>query len=377
MQEIVTGMRVIRAFAMESYESSRFNLINEKLYSESFRYRLNQTIGPSLVELTTSFIIAALIIYGGHQITGGNFTPGSFFTFLFTLVFIMSPLKQLATWYNLLFRTIGAGGRVFEIIDMKEEEDETCANLDPGKLSKFVEYKKVQFRYPGTDKLVLKNISLKVPVGSTVALVGQSGAGKSTFVDLLSRFYEPTEGGIFLDGINIRDMTLKTVRSKIAIVTQEIFLFNASVRENIAYGLTNISEEELFGAAKMAFADDFIQKLPEGYDTVIGERGMMLSGGQRQRVSIARALLKNPEILILDEATSALDTNSERLVQKALERLMKNRTTFVIAHRLSTIYQANTILVFHDGKIVEKGDHTSLLKKSGMYRQLYDMQFQG
>ncbi len=376
MQEMIAGIRVIRAFAMEDYESSRFIHVNDHLYRESFKHRLNHTVGPSLVEFASSLIIIGLIVYGGQQITVGHFSASSFFTFLFTLMVIMSPIKQLATWYNIMNRSIAAAGRIFEIVDMETEPVDPSAITDFPRLEKNVKFQNVSFHYPDTEKKVLSNINLDVPIGSTVALVGHSGAGKSTFADLLSRFYDPVHGKILFDGTDVRKLSLKALRSKIGIVTQEIFLFNASIRDNIAYGRADIPQEEIEKTAKLAYAHDFIMEMPEQYDTVIGERGMMLSGGQRQRISIARALLKNPEILILDEATSALDTNSERLVQKALEVLMKTRTTFVIAHRLSTIYQADKILVFDKGKIVEEGDHSSLLELNGLYRELYDMQFQ-
>lgn len=376
MQEMIAGIRVIRAFNMEGYESSRFMHVNDQLWKESFRHRMNHTLGPSLVEFVSSLIVIGLIVYGGQQIVGGHFSASSFLTFLFTLMVIMSPIKQLATWYNIMNRSVAAASRVFEIIDMDSEPHDPNAIQEMGPIKKGIFIKNVSFRYPDTEKEVLKKISLDAPAGSTVALVGHSGAGKSTFVDLLSRFYDPVKGSIKIDGTDIRKLTLQALRSKIGIVTQEIFLFNATIRENIAYGRADIPIEQIIKTAKTAYAHDFIMELPEQYETVIGERGMILSGGQRQRLSIARALLKDPEILILDEATSALDTNSERLVQKALEVLMKKRTTFVIAHRLSTIYQADKIVVFDKGKIVEEGDHQTLIEKNGAYKALYDLQFQ-
>lgn len=375
LQEVISGIRVIRAFGMERFTESRFENINEDLYQKTFKYRLNHIYGPGLVELTTSFIVVALIIYGGFRITEGEFTSGSFFTFLFTLMVILSPIKQLATWVNILNRSSAAGERIFEIIDMPEDVRETENPVKVEKLKKKIQFKGVNFSYPETDALVLKNISVSVPIGSTLALVGHSGAGKSTFVDLIPRFYDPIGGSILFDGIDIRDISLKELRNKIGVVTQDIFLFNGTIRENIAFGHEEIPIEEIEKAAQLAYADEFISKLPNKYDTVIGERGLMLSGGQRQRISIARALLKNPEILILDEATSALDTHSERLVQKALETLMKNRTTFVIAHRLSTIYKADQIIVFEAGRIKERGTHEQLLKKGGLYKELYSIQF--
>ncbi len=376
LQEVISGIRVIRAFGMEPYEAKRFEAINHSLYRETFRYRFNHSLGPSLVEFTTSFIVIGLVIYGGMKIVSGEFSSGSFFLFLFTLIILMSPIKQMATWFNTIQRAGSAGNRIFEIMDMPPEVIDPQNPVALGKLKDKIEFKKVSFRYPQTNKDVLKNISFSAPVGSTIALVGHSGAGKSTLVDLIPRFYDPIQGAIFIDGINIKDIKIDDLRQKIGVVTQDIFLFNGTIRDNIAYGREDIPIEKIKQAAAMAYADEFISKLPAGYDTQIGERGLMLSGGQRQRLSIARALLKDPEILILDEATSALDTNSERLVQKALEKLMKNRTTFVIAHRLSTVYKADQILVLEKGRIVERGTHRQLLAKKGLYRQLYNLQFQ-
>jgi len=375
MQEVIGGIRVIRAFGMENYELGRFTAINDRLTRDSFKYRYNHVIGPSMVEFVSSLIVIGLMIYGANQIMNEHYTSGSFFMFLFTLLMILSPIKQLATWYNILHRIAGAGERVFELIDTPPEPGREGGVEYTKPLQKGITFNNICFRYEGSEHEVLKGIKLKVGAGKTVALVGHSGAGKSTFVDLISRFYEPTSGEILFDGVDIRNYKLDDLRGKIGIVTQEIFLFNDTVLRNIAFGREDVTREDIEHAARMAFADEFIQKLPNGYDSIIGERGTMLSGGQRQRLSIARALLKNPEILILDEATSALDTRSERLVQKALERLMQDRTTFVIAHRLSTVYQADMILVFHEGKIKEKGTHESLLKKGGLYKKYYEMQF--
>ncbi|MDH4262320.1 MAG: ABC transporter ATP-binding protein/permease [Spirochaetia bacterium] len=376
IHEMIAGVRVIRAFGMEEYEKSRFKKINDMLRNEGFKYRLNNTIGPSLVEFTSAFIIAGLLVYGASQIAGGELTSGSFFTFLFTLLMVLSPLKQLATWYNLMNRMNVAGQRIFELMDEDVPIVTPEIPVELKKIKKSIDFKHVSFHYKPGDRDVLKNLNLQIPVGSTVALVGHSGAGKSTFVDLIPRFNDCTSGEILFDGINIKNLSLINLREKIGIVTQEVFLFNASIRENIAYGQESLDIKEIEKAARLAFAHDFIMELPNGYDTLIGERGFMLSGGQRQRLSIARALLKDPEILIFDEATSALDTRSEKLVQKAIKRMVKNRTTFVIAHRLSTVYESDMILVFKDGKIIETGTHDELLKKSGEYKSLYDLQFQ-
>ncbi|MBV6492817.1 MAG: Vitamin B12 import ATP-binding protein BtuD [Turneriella sp.] len=375
LQEVISGIRVIRAFTMEDYQTKGFEVINHNLYTQNFRNRVSHQLGPALVELATSFIVVGLIVYGGNLIIGGEMTSGSFFTFVFTLMILLSPIKQMATWFNLVQRAIASGERVFEIIDMKGEIEDPPQPVKLPVLKKEIEFSHVSFSYPNTEKKVLHGINFKAKIGSTVALVGHSGAGKSTLADLTLRFYDPTEGKILFDGIDIRDAKIADLRDKVGMVTQDIFLFNGTVRENISYGRTDISDSDILKASKMAYAHEYISLLPKGYDTVVGERGLMLSGGQRQRLSIARALLKNPEILILDEATSALDTESERLVQRALEKLMKNRTTIVIAHRLSTIYNADMILVLKDGRIVERGTHRALLKKKGDYKKLFDMQF--
>lgn len=376
LQELITGIRVIRAFGMETYEHVRFQGINNGLCEQTLKYRVNHTIGPAIVEFATSLIVIGLLMYGGMIITEGEMTYGAFFTFLFVLLVILSPVKQMASWFNLLHRTVAAGERIFEIMDKPGEVIDPPNPIHLPRIAKSIEFQSVYFTYPETDSPVLKNINVYAPVGSVVALVGHSGAGKSTLVDLIPRFYDPNQGSINFDGIDIRKLSLKDLRARIGVVTQEIFLFNGTIRENIAYGREDISFEKIRQAAKLAYADEFIEQLPDKYDTFIGERGLLLSGGQRQRISIARALLKDPELLILDEATSALDTHSERLVQKALEELMKNRTTFVIAHRLSTIYRADKILVLENGEIVEEGTHDELLKIKGRYEELYKMQFQ-
>jgi len=375
LQEMIAGIRVIRAFGMEGYEKKRFGGINNDLYTQTLKYRVNHTIGPALVEMVTSFIIIGLLLYGGHKIVDGELSSGSFFTFLFTLIVILSPIKQMASWVNIVHRSTAAGERIFEISDMDSEIQEKKDAKILKDIKKEIEFRDVSFTYPETDAEVLKNINIKVPVGSTLAIVGASGGGKSTLVDLIPRFYDILKGKLLVDGVNIQDLSIKSFREKIGVVTQEIFLFNGSIRDNLNYGREDIEEDAMIEAAKLAFAHDFIKDLPEKYDTIIGERGLLLSGGQRQRLSIARALLKDPEILILDEATSALDTQSERLVQQALETLMKNRTTFVIAHRLSTIYQADNIIVINEGRIVEEGNHKNLLKLNKAYKHLYDMQF--
>lgn len=375
MQEVISGIRIIRAFGMEKFEHAQFSVINDSFFRQIFRYRINHAFSPALVEFTTSILLVGLIVYGATRIISGEFTSGSFFLFIFTLMVIISPIKQMAAWYNMVQRAVAAGERIFSLMDTPPDVVEKNGAQDLGLVQKSVRFQNVGFHYPNTEKKVLSKISFEAPVGSKIALVGHSGAGKSTLVDLIPRFYDATEGKILFDGKDLRDLKIDSVREAIGVVTQEIFLFNGTLRQNISYGRENISTQMIERAAEMAYADGFIRELPQGYDTPIGERGLMLSGGQRQRISIARAILKDPQILILDEATSALDTESERLVQKALDRLMKNRTVFVIAHRLSTIYTADLILVMNKGRIVERGTHKELLKKKGLYKKLYDLQF--
>ena len=375
MQEVISGIRVIRAFGMENFEHAQFSTINESLFRQIFRFRINNALSPALVEFTTSLLIIGLIVYGAARIIEGEFTSGSFFLFLFTLMVIISPIKQIASWYNMVQRATAAGERIFALIDTPNDVTERPYAQPFDILKKGVKFRGVGFKYPNTEAQVLRNISFDVPVGSRVALVGHSGAGKSTLVDLIPRFYDVSEGSISFDGVDVRELRIAEMRRAIGVVTQEVFLFNGTVRQNISYGRTDISDADVEQAAEMAYADIFIKALPKHYDTPIGERGLMLSGGQRQRLSIARAILKDPQILILDEATSALDTESERLVQKALEKLMKNRTVFVIAHRLSTIYSADLILVVDKGRIVERGTHKELIKRKGHNKRLYDLQF--
>ncbi len=372
MHESFSGFRIVQAFGMQKYEISRFKKANEKYFGLILKtIRINEVSSP-LMEFFAVIGVAAIIWYGGIQVVEGTYTVGSFFSFLTALFMLFSPISKLSRVYNKIQQSMGAAGRVFEILDTKPEIA-NAENAKPiGRLSNAVEIKNLNFSY-GTEP-VLKDISLTVKAGSIVAVVGMSGAGKSTLVDLIARFYDPTSGEILFDGVDIRDATLESVRGQIGIVTQDIFLFNDTLRNNIAYGQDSLPDERIVGAAKAAYADGFIMEMPDGYDSLIGERGVRLSGGQRQRISIARAIFKDPAILILDEATSALDTESELQVQKALQNLMRNRTTFVIAHRLSTILHADRIVVLDKGKIVQEGNHQELMKSGGVYKKVYDLQ---
>lgn len=373
LQETITGNRIVKAFCMEEYEVKRFSGIVQKLYGVFIKDTKVRSLSHALMELLGGIFIAFVIWYGGNEVLNGVSTPGTFFSFLTALVMIYEPIKGVSRINSTVQQGVAASTRVFSILDEKV----TIADSPEAKpllpLQNSVEFKNVSFSYDGRVP-VIKNLDLKIKAGEVLAIVGSSGGGKTTLVNLIPRFCDVSEGSITIDGKDIRDATLKSLRGQIAIVTQQTILFNDTIRNNIAYGDLERSEEEIMDAARAAHALEFIQHLPDGFDSVIGESGAKLSGGQRQRLSIARALLKNAPILILDEATSALDTESEREVQKALENLMRDRTTFVIAHRLSTIRNADRIIVVQDGKIVEEGDHETLLQKKGAYEKLHRMQ---
>jgi subfamily B ATP-binding cassette protein MsbA len=319
--------------------------------------------------------ISLVVWYGGSQVLAGKSTPGTFFSFLTALIMIYEPIKGVSAINNSLQQGIAAAERVFDILDVESEVAEKKDAIELPAVKDTIEFTDVRFHY-GDDTDVLKGINLKVKTGEVLALVGSSGGGKSTLVNLIPRFFDVSSGSLTIDGTDIRDVTFNSLRKQIGIVTQQTILFNDTVRNNIAYGSPDASEEQIMDAARAAHALNFIQQLPNGFDTVIGESGARLSGGERQRLSIARAILKNAPILILDEATSSLDTESEREVQLAIENLVQSRTTFVIAHRLSTIRNAHRIIVIQDGTIVEEGTHETLLPLDGVYKMLHDMQFQ-
>ncbi|MBI3376898.1 MAG: ABC transporter ATP-binding protein [Nitrospirae bacterium] len=372
LSETFSGIKIIKAFNREEEEVSRFKRNNHDYYRELMRSTRIIEATSLMMDIVAGFGIAFVIWYGGRLVVDKTITPGAFFSFLTAIFMIYTPARRLVGVHNSLQQVkapLERIDKVFEESREKEGEDELEG------ISKEIVFSNVSFRYENTKDDALENINLKVEKGEIIALVGRSGAGKTTFADLLSRFYSPANGSISIDGINISDVTLKSLRQLIGIVSQDIILFNDTVRANIAYGRKGAAEQEIADAAKAAFAHDFILELPQGYGTVIGERGIRLSGGQKQRLSIARAILKNPPILVLDEATSSLDTASEMMVQKALETLMEGRTTFVIAHRLSTVRSADRIIVFDKGRIVESGTHDELLTANGLYKKLYDLQF--
>jgi len=373
LQETISGTRIVKAFGMEDYEGKRFGKENENLFRFFMKAVSIRALSSPFMEFLGGLGIAAIVFYGGYHVIQGVSTPGNFFSFLTALIMLYEPVKRLTNVNNTVQQGISAATRVFDIMDItpgiKNRENAT----ELPRISDGIEIRNVTFSYG--DEPVLKNINLHIKSGEVVAFVGMSGGGKTTLVNLIPRFYDVTEGEILIDGHDIRDVTMESLRGQIGIVTQQTILFNDTVRNNIAYGDIKKSDEEIINAAKSANAYPFIKNLPEGFETVIGEQGTRLSGGERQRLSIARALLKNAPILILDEATSSLDTEAEMEVQGALENLMEGRTTFVIAHRLSTISHANRIVAIVNGEIVEEGTHESLLTQKGEYFKLYNMQF--
>lgn len=373
LQETISGARIVKAFGREDYESSRFSRENENLLKLTLKSVTISAVSSPFMEFLGGVGIAAIIFYGGYQVIQGVSTPGTFFSFLAALILLYEPIKRLTNVNNTIQQGIAGAQRVFSIIDAVPEIRNKPEAIPLPAISKAIDIRNVTFRYEDTP--VLKQINLTVRAGEAVAFVGMSGGGKTTLVNLIPRFYDVSEGQILIDGLDIRDVTMESLRAQIGIVTQQTILFNDTVRNNIIYGDIEKTEADVIRAAKAANAHHFIMNLPEGYDTVIGEQGTKLSGGERQRISIARALLKDAPILVLDEATSSLDTEAEIEVQEALENLMKGRTTLVIAHRLSTIRNADRIVVLVNGEIVEEGTHEALLDKKGEYFRLYQMQF--
>jgi subfamily B ATP-binding cassette protein MsbA len=376
LQETISGAKLVKSFGAEEYEVDRFATRNTKLFRLSMKVVKVQAMTSPLSEMFAGVGIAAVIFYGGYSVVNGQSTPGNFFSFMAALFMLYEPVKSLSRINNVIQQGIAAAGRVFEVLDTLPDVEERKDALALEGIEHGIEFDHVDFRYSEEGENILKEITFRVSPGTLVAIVGSSGAGKTTLVDLLPRFYDPQRGAIRIDGTDIRDVSLSSLRSLIGIVSQHTILFNDTVRNNIAYGMPDASRERIEEAARRANAHPFIIRLPEGYETVIGEQGLKLSGGERQRVAIARAILKDAPILILDEATSALDTESESVVQEALEHLMHGRTTFVIAHRLSTVRNADTILVIEEGRIVESGAHEELLAGETRYRSFYLKQFE-
>ncbi|MFZ2603120.1 MAG: ABC transporter ATP-binding protein [Candidatus Omnitrophota bacterium] len=372
LYETIIGTRIVKAFNMEDYEIKKFNQVNHDYYKISMKsIKRLLFVGP-----TTEFLgcIAGIVVFfwGGKEVIAGKLSFGVFGLFLGSLLSLIRPFKKLSQVHSLNEQAVAASNRIHEVLDTLPSVKESTKAIEMAGFNKSIIFENVWFNYGENE--VLKQVNLEAKKGQVLAVVGPSGVGKSTLLDLIPRFYDPKKGRILIDGININEVTLKSLRQQIGIVTQETILFNDTIRANIAYGRPDTLQKEIEQAAIQAHAHDFIKHLPQGYDTIIGDRGMKLSGGERQRVAIARALLKNPPILILDEATSQLDTESERIVQEALDKLMYGRTVFVIAHRLSTIRNADRIMVLEKGMIAQEGAHSDLLNKEGLYKKLYQLQ---
>ena len=376
LQETLSGIRIVKAFGMEKWEVSRFMKESMKYFQLIFRQaKLRHFITP-VNDMIGVLLGVVLLWIGGYEVLeAGTMDPDSFIRFIIYLFAMLQPARKLGNVNAIIQGGLASADRVFSVLDVMPDivNPKTPIKLDGFK--KDIKFENVSFKYENTNKASLRDIQVTIPRGEILALVGSSGAGKSTFADLIPRFYDVTSGKITIDGIDIREITVENLRSFMGIVSQDTILFNDTVAHNISYGLPEAEIDEIRGAAKTANALEFIDNLPHGFDTIIGEKGTRLSGGQRQRISIARALLKNPDILILDEATSALDTESERKVQEAIDTLVQNRTVIVIAHRLSTITHANNIIVLDDGEIVESGNHESLLKMDGSFKHLHDSQY--
>jgi subfamily B ATP-binding cassette protein MsbA len=377
-QEAISSQRVVKAFGMEDYESRWFRDAARKQMRDQLRAMRIYFLSPIVLETVGIVAVAALLIYAHRNITAGQMSLGGFAAFLVAMFKAYDPIRRLSRLQHDMQQGLASSARIFKVMDEQIEMRDKPGAVKLERFSRQIEFEEVSFNYgAGFDLPVLENISFKVRAGEMVAIVGQSGAGKSTLTNLIPRFYDVVEGAVLIDGHDVRDLQIASLRRQIAVVTQETHLFNDTVRANIAYGAygVNDSDEAIRRAARAALACEFISKLPNGYNTVIGERGLILSGGQRQRIAIARAILKNAPILILDEATSALDTESEMLVQQALNNLMAGRTTIVIAHRLSTVRRADRIVVMDAGRIAEMGAHQELLERDGIYRRLYELQF--
>jgi len=378
LHETITGNRIVKAFSMESWEISRFRKAARRLFWANLRSVSAAAVSSPLMDNLGAIAIALLLLLGRSKINQHAFSTGSYLAFIFAVFRLYDPLRKFALYNNNFQQALGASQEMFRFMDTEDQVPEKRGAKTLPPFSRAIQFDNVGFSYEPDDddtREVLHDVNLEVRAGEVLAVVGSSGAGKSTLVHLIPRFFDVTSGRLLIDGCDVRDVTLASLRSQIGVVAQETVLFNDTVRNNIAYGQPDIAQSAVVAAARAALAHDFISEMPDGYDTVIGERGLRLSGGERQRIAIARALLKNAPILILDEATSALDSESEALVQSALQNLMTGRTVVVIAHRLSTVRRADRIVVLENGTITDMGAHEDLMKKLGTYRRLYELQF--
>ena len=374
-QEALANQGIVKAYRAEKRESARFTEVAKTIVRANLRSASIAGAAPPTIELIGMLFVVLLLFFGQNEIMAGRMNAAQFLTFLFFLFRSYDPMRKLSRLQNSMEQALAAAHHVWEVMDEHATIDEKPNARELPPLKSKIELKNVSFGYANETRSVLREVNLAIPAGTMVALVGESGGGKSTLTKLLPRFHDPIAGEVMWDGIDLRDTTLASLRRQIALVTQETVLFNDTVRHNISYGRPDATNEEIEEAARIAFAHEFIEELPHRYDTVVGERGIFLSGGQRQRLAIARAILVNAPVLILDEATSALDAESERLVQRAIANLVRNRTTIVIAHRLSTIRRADVIVVMEAGRIIEMGTHSELLARAGQYRKLYELQF--
>jgi subfamily B ATP-binding cassette protein MsbA len=374
-QETLSNHTIVKAYAAEPREKTRFRKVAQIIARANLRSGKIAATSPPVIETIGVVVIIVLFYFGLREINTGRMEAGQFFMFLGFLFRSYEPMRKISRQHNEITKAFAAARDVWDVLDEKDSLEEKSDAIELKPLQEKIEFRNVSFNYQNEDKIIIENLNLEIPKGTMVALVGESGGGKSSLIKLVQRLYDPTEGAIFWDETDLRDAKILSLKKQIALVTQETVLFNDTIRYNISYGKPDATDAELTEAARVAFADDFIRELPNGYDTIVGERGIFLSGGQRQRIAIARAVLVNAPVLILDEATSALDAESERLVQKALANLMQNKTSIVIAHRLSTVRKADKIVVMERGKIIETGTHRELLAKGGTYKRLYELQF--